>query len=125
MSSSKHGPPAKSVRLLSFARSSVPLVRSEASSRSGRTQGLGNKGALVLPKCRHVDGPFGDRSEKDTCPIWPMGQVLVGWLGLLDVLQTSLIQTIGREKWKRRNGEKLRRPNSEDRKRVESRQLNC
>ena len=50
-----------------------------------------------------------------------MGQVLVGWLGLLDVLQTSLIQTIGRRKWKRGNGEKSearipkseRRPNSE------------
>src|SRR5437899_4539971 len=50
-----------------------------------------------------------------------MGQVLVGWLGLLDVLQTSLIQTIGREKWKRRNGEKLRRPNSEGRKKTEFR----
>src|SRR5258707_9274296 len=107
MSCSKHGPPAKSVRLLSFAPASVHLVRSEASSRNGRTSGRGNKGALISPKCRHVDGSFGDFSEKDTCPISTsglMGQVLVGWLGLLDVLQTSLIQTIGRRKWKRGNG---------------------
>jgi len=35
-----------------------------------------------------------------------MRQVLVGWLGLLDVLQTSLIQTIEGQKWKLENGRK-------------------
>src|SRR5437879_923358 len=38
-----------------------------------------------------------------------MGQVLVGWLGVIDMLRTSLLQTVGRSNWqpRKRRGARL------------------